>query len=227
MSNFETCSINLAPAPETPYSTTESAHKLLKCCEIPAVEPKITKSKTVGAVNPAAVHRNRPILGTCGLDGAGKILQKPVKFICPASAAHSITVAIDGGGPASGSAISMPADPEAHGPSNGPLGSLPDMFRVAPLGTTCVKPPQLFSLLLPTVVLVFIACALIEARSFKLARSSSLANFHPVAFFLATGCIFNRLMIFSISAFLATPQVTSALPHHPSPCQLIKFSGRK
>jgi hypothetical protein len=58
MSNFETCSINLAPAPETPYSTTESAHKLLKCCEIPAVEPKITKSKTVGAVNPAAVSAN-------------------------------------------------------------------------------------------------------------------------------------------------------------------------
>ncbi|KAJ7925076.1 hypothetical protein B0H13DRAFT_1863440 [Mycena leptocephala] len=122
MSNFETCAINLAPAPETPYSTTESVHKLLKRCEIPAAEPKITKNKTIGAVNPAAVsanawpsptpeavsrlhdastavgrtwnwvlshlprwhpqkvHRNRPILGTCVLDGTGKILQKPVKL---------------------------------------------------------------------------------------------------------------------------------------------------
>ncbi|KAJ7902971.1 hypothetical protein B0H13DRAFT_1882391 [Mycena leptocephala] len=236
MSNFETCSINLAPAPETPYSTTESAHKLLKRCEIPAVEPKITKNKTIGAVNPAAVsanawpsptpeatvsrlhdastavgrtwnwvlshlpqwhpqkvHRNRPIPGTCVLDGDGKILQKPVKFICPTSAAHSLTVAIDGGGPASGSAISMPADPEAHGPSNGPLGSTPDMFHVAPLGTTSVKPPQLFSILLPTVVLVFIACALIEARNFKLCKVFVSGQFCPVAFFLATGCIFNRL----------------------------------
>ncbi|KAJ7863898.1 hypothetical protein B0H13DRAFT_1899420 [Mycena leptocephala] len=57
MSNFETCSMNLAPAPKTPFSTKESTHKPLKRV-VPAVEPKIIKNKNSGVRNRAAVSAN-------------------------------------------------------------------------------------------------------------------------------------------------------------------------
>ncbi|KAJ7940106.1 hypothetical protein B0H13DRAFT_1850296 [Mycena leptocephala] len=225
------CSMNLAPAPKTPYATAPSVHKLLKR-EVAAVEPKMEKIIKIGAGNPAAVsanawpspipeasvsrvydasiargcngnqassrlpqchprqvHLQSPIAGIGVLNGAQKTLQKPVKFICTSrSAAHSLAIAIDGGGLTSRNAISMPADPQVHGPSNGPLGSSPGVFHVSPLSTAAIKPPSLLSILLATVVLVFIACAFTEAQNSKLCNNSCLA-----AFFLATVGIFNRL----------------------------------
>ncbi|KAJ7933643.1 hypothetical protein B0H13DRAFT_2306458 [Mycena leptocephala] len=217
MSNFETCSTNLAPAPKTPFSVREPAHKPLKRV-VPAVEPKLMKTKKFGGRNRAAVSTNTwplPVLPAPGaavsivhgaivaaghiwnrwssnppplhlnwtfpstllLDGAGKLIQNPMQFVCERDAAPSFpTVAIDGGAFTSGNTISMPTDLQAHRPSRGSLGWLPTALHVPPLGPINVKAgqsPPLSVLILATVFFVLVASTLKRLRTFESLKASS------------------------------------------------------
>ncbi|KAJ7861284.1 hypothetical protein B0H13DRAFT_2282500 [Mycena leptocephala] len=85
-------------------------------------------------------HLNWTYPSTRSGGGGGKLIQNPMQFDCERDAALGLpTVAIDGGAFQSGNATSMPADPQAHGPSRGSLGWLPAMLRVPPFGPIIVR----------------------------------------------------------------------------------------
>ncbi|KAJ7919601.1 hypothetical protein B0H13DRAFT_2268440, partial [Mycena leptocephala] len=125
------------------------------------------------------LHLNWTFPSTCLPDGAGKLIRNPMHFVCERDAAPSFpTVAIDGRAFTSGNAISMPADPQVHGPSRGSLGWLPVILRapLGPINVKAVQSPPLSILILAAAFFVLVANALNRCRTSESSKASSVSG---------------------------------------------------
>ncbi|KAJ7815228.1 hypothetical protein B0H14DRAFT_3476391 [Mycena olivaceomarginata] len=131
---------------------------------LPEAVVPITHGANVAAGEPWN-RANRLFPSRYRLDGADGIVAKNPQIDCQSSAAPSLLiVGIDGGACTTASAILVPAH-QAHGPSTGALGWLPDAFRAAPLGLIKIEAVQSPTSadaalsLLPVLLFVLVVCA--------------------------------------------------------------------